>query len=125
MGHYIAAYDSKGMERSGIGYEVWNPNVKLVYSALGQREIGKNDWSGDKRDVMFSHSEILAAKKRINEEEFFYTVQNEEMHPLIRMLTQMQQPEINVEKEKEKLERFLNACLTIAAIEGNVKICFG
>ncbi|MBM7693533.1 hypothetical protein JOC77_002973 [Peribacillus deserti] len=125
MGHYISAYDTEGKERAAIGYSVWDSNVKLLYKALGQRELGPDDWSGDNSEVVFSHKEIFAAVKRIEESEFFSEVQYDELHPLIRIFTEVQQPTIDVEKEKGKLEQFLNGCLVVAAMEGQVKINFG
>lgn len=124
MGFYIEAKDNKNRPVAAIGYQVWNPNIKFLYQSLNMSGPGANDWSGDKEDVLFSHEEIGKAVVRVNNFAFNGGVEYEELHPLINMFAHLQQPEIDPQKEKERLQYFLNACLDVTKIEGQIIINF-
>jgi len=125
MGFYIEAKNEENRPVAAIGYQVWNPNVKHVYRILEAGEIDSLDWSGNKKDKVYSYDDIKCAIEKAEKLHLSEKVETSELHPIIAMFTQLQQSEIDPDKEKEKIIHFLNRCLDITKEEGEVTINFG
>lgn len=125
MGFYIEAKDNKNRLVAAIRYQVWNPNVKFLYESLSMDVPGSDDWSGDKEDLLFSHEDISTAVVRVDNFNFKEVVDHDELHPLINMFAHLQQPQIDPQKEKERLQHFLSTCLNVTREEGKITINFG
>lgn len=122
MGYYTTAFNKRNQEVAAIGHSVWNPNIRFLYSSLNLEYI--QGWSGDGKDVTFSSGDIEKALLRIEKENFFSEVKYDELDPLVRTFTLLQQPKLEAQEEKARVERFLISCLKVAKEEGKVKINF-
>lgn len=124
MGFYTVGRNRNNEDVADISFEVWNPNVRNLYEALGLDNPYGTHFSGTGETMTFALERIEGAYSDAEKREFFSDAIRESLHPVVRLLSGGYPMTVDPKREKERLLRFLSECLEIASKEGTVTLYF-
>lgn len=125
MGFYIEARNKKNEFFATKSFQVWNPNVEHLYVPLGLENPYGQDFSGRGEEITISYQTLQQAYKEVEGREFYSEAKRELLHPAVLIFSAMHPMQVDADKEKEKLLRFLSYCMETAKEEGEVTLYLG
>ncbi|KIY22555.1 MULTISPECIES: hypothetical protein [Mesobacillus] len=125
MGFYIEARNKKNEVFAKKSFQVWNPNVEHLYVPLGLANPYGEDFSGRGEEITVSYQTLQQAYKEVEGPTFYSEAKRELLHPAVLIFSGLHPMQLDADREKEMLLRFLSCCIETAEKEGIITLYLG